>query len=253
MGRAVTRGKRIPKIMFRASPFSLRNLPPALRAILCDISANNPDVIQVYSNNDSNREFMKGVYPRFLHAYDSLKPAAFKCDLWRLLVVYTFGGVYNDAGHAYLKQIADIIDFDNDEFVFPDENNKMFHNGFFAAYPHHPILWAMIRRIVKNVTKRDYGEYPTDITGPMALAKAFNAFLGRQPKTYIQRGKYAINNFKLHVCEWRWNGSSMNMALYDNNGDKFINSKFENYYKIMYDDRHQQLWHQMYANEDVFT
>jgi len=77
--------------------------------------------------------------------------------------VYTFGGVYNDAGHVYMNRISDSIDFANNEFVFSDEAyGDCLHNAFFAAYPRHPILWA-VQLVVKNINNRYYGEDQVDI------------------------------------------------------------------------------------------
>lgn len=217
------------------------------------VVSNNPHYIQVYFTNDDNRHFIQLYYPHILDVYDALKPGAFKCDLWRLLVVYTYGGVYNDAGHVYCKKLDDIIDVDNDHFVLAAEWNDTVHNAFFAGVSKAAAMAAaMIERLVNNVRNRDYGEDRFDITGPRMCSKAMNLFLGRHAKERIEHGRYSIGPWHMHVLEWRLNGDSANMAVYDAAGNKIIACKFKDYYKIMYDDRKQTHYKQMYEDKDVF-
>ena len=83
-------------------------------------------------------------------------------------------------------------------------------------------------------------------------SKAMNAFLGRDEKHRLEHGRYELKGFKVHVYQWKLNGSSANMAIYDATGEKIIACKFKDYYKIMYDNRNQTHYKQMYANKDVF-
>ena len=73
-------------------------------------------------------------------------PLAYKVDLIRIMTVYEYGGIYNDAGAVYFLPIDEIVKKD-DEFVsvvdyFPEgyEYSYMINNGFIAAYINHPLI-----------------------------------------------------------------------------------------------------------------
>jgi mannosyltransferase OCH1-like enzyme len=49
---------------------------------------------------------MKSMGGKYLKAYDTLIPNAYKADLFRYSVVYHYGGCYMDAGSIGIKPLA---------------------------------------------------------------------------------------------------------------------------------------------------
>ena len=81
-----------------------------------------------------------------------ITPGAFKADLFRLIILYHFGGVYSDIGHMFLQPMTNFINFDFDECVLVKDLQDGFiqiHNAFMAAYPRHPLIKSMLIHITK--------------------------------------------------------------------------------------------------------
>ena len=93
-----------------------------------------------FYDDQSAREFVSEHYPsRFLEAYDSLIPGAFKADLFRLLVLLFSGGVYADIDVMPETSLDTFVSPDLTFFVpldgVGDERDEKFclWNGFMGA------------------------------------------------------------------------------------------------------------------------
>jgi hypothetical protein len=73
-----------------------KNYPPRMKANIDYIVANNPELsVHIYDNQECE-QFLTQFPPEVLAAFQSLKPGAYKADLWRLCILYQFGGIYMD-------------------------------------------------------------------------------------------------------------------------------------------------------------
>jgi len=118
------------------------------------------------------------------HAFKSLRPMAFRVDLWRLMVLWDTGGIYMDAKVKLLKPLQSIFDMNGnlqvcgDGFASPAPwGGKLYWNGLMAAGVGSTAVAAAIERVVSNVMTRYYGDSLSEfgllfITGPGALAQA---------------------------------------------------------------------------------
>ena len=174
----------------------------------------------------------------------SIVPEAFQADLFRYLVLYKYGGVYNDIGHIYMRNINEMI-YEDDEFVisrdFYPHKHCYIYNAFIAIYPKHPILKAIIDLVIKNVNNKYYGGNPLEPTSPGACGHAFNIFFNNPITQNINSGFYIINNFKIRMYEYP--------GVYIRNGTiAYIKTKFDGYYELMYTKqkkiRYSDLWNQ---------
>ena len=148
--------KKIPKILFRTSAVEREKLSVELQKILVDSKEQNRGYQQVYFNDVDINEFITNEFPEYIKAYQSLVPGAYKADLFRLLALYKYGGIYNDIGHRFLVPIEQLLD-GNDEFIAATEVSHhgsyahALYNGILAAYPYHPIIKFMIDDIVYTI------------------------------------------------------------------------------------------------------
>lgn len=123
--------------------------------------------------------FIKQHYPRATTAYQALTPGAFQADLFRVIVVYTTGGVYFDSGmlpEPDVDLFRDVID-KADELVFPvDKWMDGLYNAFVAGVAGHPYLQSIIEHIINTVSHRKHFKKHAagvfKITGPKAYADA---------------------------------------------------------------------------------
>ena len=170
-----------------------------------------------FYNDHSARELIKQHYPeRFLYAYNSLIPGAYKADFFRYLVLLLHGGVYAD--------IDVMLDTSLDDFITPEmaffaprdtpgewmDEEFCLWNGFVGSSPGHPfILEAVERSLNLIINKADLFDMEKDIcavsgigmewwkirvepglslTGPCALGIAMNLASGHDPLKKVELG-----------------------------------------------------------------
>lgn len=201
----------------------------------------NPDFTFLWYTNQDQETFIKRNFPpRILKAYNKLLPGAYKADLWRLCVLYYFGGVYIDeyaSPHVPFKKIIKNTGFIS--VMDCPEAGSGIHNGFIIAEKNHPFLACGIEEIVNNIENNYYGKGPLDPTGPMALKKAILKFLGNSNiKIGLNNGKYPFYLFHL-----KWGPYQ---TIYDGK-NPIINKKYSIldyiYQKIFASNNYHKMWH----------
>jgi mannosyltransferase OCH1-like enzyme len=226
---------------------------------LDDVVLNNPEYTQIYFDDTDCENFIRDFFPGYLSDYQSLIPTAFKADLWRLLVIYKYGGIYSDIGHMFVQKVDKIISH-SDQLVFcVDSVPESLHNAFFASVAGSPVIKALIDYTVNNIRNRNYGEDPLDITGPMAWGKCIRKLFrlplnsAFAPGTRFLRDQYmnsyTIRFIKFFAYIWK---DPRNCILNTDN-EKVIVTKFPNYYNIMYTDRNVKHYGELWKLRNVFN
>eukprot|EP00986_Skeletonema_menzelii_P016961 scaffold16783_cov142-Skeletonema_menzelii.AAC.2 len=98
----------------------------------------------------------------FFHAFSCVKVGAAKCDVWRLMVVYIYGGIYFDLD-VKPKSAFRLWGFGNRKVVTGRGcNNKRHPTGCAHQHqwgliysPFHPVLHKAIKETLQNLAKRD--------------------------------------------------------------------------------------------------
>ena len=77
--------------------WSTKKLPEKMQENVDKMKKVNPEFnVQLFDDNDC-RKFIQNNFPEdILTAFDTLKPGAYKADLWRLCILYINGGIYID-------------------------------------------------------------------------------------------------------------------------------------------------------------
>jgi len=206
----------IPHLLFRTGESELSDVHPKFLEYLNRTTTDNPGWVQVYFTAQDRLDFVKRYYPAVVPLYDSLIPGAYRSDLWRYLVVLRYGGVYNDLGMRYAKRISSVIR-ETDEFVGAvDIDPTAIINGFFAAYPGHPVLRKTVLHVLDNIRNYRYGCDNLDITGPRAFARAYRLSLFGSPPLSpqpVQTGTFTLScqqqrSYKFHFLQFSISASS---------------------------------------------
>jgi mannosyltransferase OCH1-like enzyme len=170
-----------------------RSLPINMYNNLLLLQRMNPEFdIYLYDNQD-RIDFIKNNFNKdVLDAYNSLKPGAFKADLWRYCIIYKYGGVYIDIKfHTYVPIINLIKD---NEFTFANTNSGLCKDsydgkeiivGFLISSPNNKIFIDSINEIVSKTKNKDYGQNRIDITGPCVLTRNINKIHGKNFDKYV--------------------------------------------------------------------
>lgn len=105
-------------------------------------------------------------------ALELLQPIAYKIDLFRLVLLYHFGGVYTDTRFVpivpfdhFLPEVGGMAPLDLDGLGL--------YNAFLAFPSHSIMLKRAIEAIIQNVEEQFYGTHCLDPSGPHLL---FNVY-----------------------------------------------------------------------------
>lgn len=221
----------IPKYIFITYKVEYSELPEIIINNIEKIKLLNPKYEIKYYSDTQAEKFINQYFPEYLNDFKTLIPGAYKADLLRLLLLYKYGGIYNDIGHVYLESIDKFISYNDQLIVCKDDgggwdNTYHLHNAFIASVPCNSFIKTGIDVIISNIRNRFYGKNPLEPTGPGALGKAFNIHFKRKENEYIYVG--ALNsNIKV------FNHPSSEFIT-NEKGIKIIKTKFDNYYDIIY-------------------
>lgn len=223
---------RIPKLVFRTSAHSIDKLPEQVQTIYNIDELNNPDYSFYYFDDidclrlvlDSNIE---GVIP----AYDRLLPSAYKCDLWRYIVLYTYGGIYLDfTMHLHPSFNYDKIIGDGKLDIFvKDTLDYGIYNAFICVKPKSEFILKVIKRLIKNTDTKNKGQNPLDVTGPKMMGRVFSEY-------YLKGGNLSNFNAESNLNKLKMYINLDNMYIINEKGDKVIKNRLKSHYSILYND-----------------
>jgi hypothetical protein len=211
----------IPKYVFQT--WYSKRLPPTIEAHRNRMIKENPDMqFFLYDDKDCEAFLQKHFPVRVIKAYRKLTPGAYKADLWRLCILFIYGGFYLDIKYVLTKEVrfkdlrsepiltVERIKFSHSlkesrEFLqqnqlvstimnsasnlsFWRESGKVgIYNAFLACPRRFPFLKVAIDKIVANVENNYYGDNPLAICGPSLLGKIY---FERDYKKKLEQSKY---------------------------------------------------------------
>jgi hypothetical protein len=199
----------VPRVIFRTYG-NLTVSKPMYNYCHYEWKRLNPEYIIVWFSNKQCDRFMEKVFPHLFDTYQMLKPGAYKADLWRLCVLYHFGGIYVDAFATPHQPLDKMLQncwsiSGRDQFIAPLDppfSGSGVHNGFMVASKHHPFLKQCIDDIVLNVKNKYYGESSLAITGPICLRKSINKVLNHKCKFRLGKNIHGPLTFYLLMFQW---------------------------------------------------
>lgn len=147
-------------------------LPPIMQQNVDLLKSQNPEFIHYLYDDEMCRNFIKNNFNiNVLYAFDTLIPGAYKSDLWRLCILYKYGGIYLDIKYSCNEPFK-LIQLCNKEYWVRDYNYGIYQ-ALMVNLPNNKILMDAINKIVHNVKNKLYLSGPLDITGPQLLGKFF--------------------------------------------------------------------------------
>tara|TARA_Y100001968_G_scaffold327779_1_gene373538 strand:+ start:638 stop:1390 length:753 start_codon:yes stop_codon:yes gene_type:complete len=151
----------------------------------CEYSLWNNSMILEFLEKEHDQDVFK--------AYKSLVPFAYKSDLARYCLLYSYGGWYFDLGTqlagdkrviAPLAKDIDMIFFwDVGDLLSPARSFYDCMNGIIFSKPKNPILKLAIDLVVENCKTKFYGSDSMSPTGPGVLGRSI-AIYGKNDNLY---------------------------------------------------------------------
>eukprot|EP00571_Detonula_confervacea_P005760 CAMPEP_0172325168 /NCGR_PEP_ID=MMETSP1058-20130122/53289_1 /TAXON_ID=83371 /ORGANISM="Detonula confervacea, Strain CCMP 353" /LENGTH=356 /DNA_ID=CAMNT_0013041639 /DNA_START=56 /DNA_END=1126 /DNA_ORIENTATION=+ len=154
-----THSGRIPRLIFQS--WKTNQLKEELCNHVLVWSKMNPEYDYFLFDDDAVDNFIRLEYGKeTFSAFACVKVGAAKCDVWRLLVIYLFGGLYFDFDNRLATRLADWNWGDRDVVTGRSCNAPRKHPGGCAHQwglvyaPKHPVLYASIRETLSNLAER---------------------------------------------------------------------------------------------------
>ena len=144
-------------------------------------------------------EFVKNNYQNFYQYYKSYKYTIQKCDAFRYLVLYKYGGIYLDMDIVCKKNLDNLL---NNEIVLARSANldKSYTNSFFMIIPKHPFFKYCVDNLPKYMNSYSkFGKHlhVMNSTGPLFLTKMLNNYEDF-PKYVLSKEEFAGKN--CNIC-----------------------------------------------------
>lgn len=160
----------IPKVIYKTAP----SYHGTIKKINNDIERQNPGWKVKFYNDKDCLNFLKNDFqndkPIFkknvIIGYNKLIPGAYKADLWRLCILYEYGGVYIDASSEILEPIESFLDINKDFSIVKGGKDFTLQTAFMSSVKNHSFLKEYISQILKNIKYNIYGTSPLWPTGP---------------------------------------------------------------------------------------
>jgi mannosyltransferase OCH1-like enzyme len=171
-----------------------RCLPRDLFEILQKWKQRLPNYSIFFHDDDAVDRLLQQSWSQFPSLNRILKcvlKGAMKIDVWRILVLYKYGGVYTDIDNWPLEQF-------NEELISPHLSAFFFSDvwqrpsqWFMAMEPHHPIANFTMHQIIENVYNLKDISKPKVVftTGPHVVKSAYHQFLFNRDGVFTLRDR----------------------------------------------------------------
>jgi mannosyltransferase OCH1-like enzyme len=214
----------VPLIIYQS--WHMNSVPKNMKNAINKLIAMNPEFDYYLYSDEKSREFICENYSEeVVAAFDSLKPGAYKSDLWRYCILYKTGGVYLDIKYYSLYPINEMIKKTPVIFVndLPWACSESFtpygiYNALLASPPKHSIFINCINEIVRNTKMKIYGASPLHITGPCLLSNVMIKY-----DKYVEDKDKIFKNIKWKLHKNRKNFETI---LYDDKRAFVIYKKY---------------------------
>jgi hypothetical protein len=155
-----------------------KEMPPGMTEAINVLREQNPEFEFHLYDDAECRAFIAQYFPaEVVWAFDSLRPGAYKADLWRYCILYIHGGVYLDCKYVGINGFK-FIDYVYGEYLTMDCDGENIYNAFMICRAGNKILLECIFQIIKHVRARFYGKNSLYITGPVMLKKIYEKYAG---------------------------------------------------------------------------
>ncbi|MCG9597804.1 glycosyl transferase [Vibrio sp. Isolate25] len=176
---------KIPKIIWQTNFSERSTLPVYLNYLFNRLMSL--DYEYRYVSTEERAEFIKAnSSERVYNAYMQLNDGAAQADLWRLITIYTHGGIYMDIDATLVWPLKHILPQDDNAMYVKLEKNQHFTNFFLASEPKNPDYELAINKIVENIESRNIAQGVYFLTGPMVITEVLeNKQVAYKERKYV--------------------------------------------------------------------
>ena len=136
--------------------------------------------------------------PRAMHCV--LSKGAMTIDIWRVLILYKYGGVYSDIDNWPEDIMNETIVPDHVSFYSLTDGYNRPSQWFMSSVPFHPLLYFSMRRIIINLHTMKHIQSPNLVfeTGPDPVGLSYQDFLALTELENTDPSYSFMNNGIIH-------------------------------------------------------
>ena len=164
----------VPLVLYQS--WHINRVPVKMRETIYKLLDKNPEFDYYLYSDEKSLEFIKENYDdEVVDAFNTLKPGAYKSDLWRYCILYKNGGVYVDIKFYSLIPLINVVRRSPTIYVKDlPAPCKGIYNAFMSSPPNNIIFKKCIDDIVNSCKLKLYKRNSLDITGPCLLGDILN-------------------------------------------------------------------------------
>lgn len=200
-------------------------LPPLMQQNIDRLRQLNPEfTFHLYTDEDCLTFIQKHFTLDVGEAFQALLPGAYKADLWRLCILYVYGGYYMDIKLSPLKKFRLIELSENEHYVLDRPKYSLhIYNALMICKANNPFLFQCIREIVHHVKIKYYGISILSPTGPELLGRIASShklnidliYPIAYPDHIMYKGILIFKNYPHYRNEQQRHDKAVNRPHYD--------------------------------------
>ena len=137
--------------------------------------------VKVYDDQEIYEEVKSFGDDLLTICYEEIIPNAYKCDIFRLVVLYKYGGIYIDAGMEIIQDNFTKL-LNENEMIFTRDSGFAgkydIMNGFMITIKENPFILSVIEKIKHNISHFNYTDTTLGITGPTCVGVVYKDYFG---------------------------------------------------------------------------
>jgi mannosyltransferase OCH1-like enzyme len=231
----------VPLVIYES--WKSHEVPKGMRDNILRLLEMNPEFDYYLYSDEECAAFIADNFDKdVLEAFHTLKPGAYKSDLWRYCILYKLGGVYLDIKYYSTVPLIGVIDETPTVFVkdtiawrvtYDLFGPECIYNGFMISPPKNELFKLCIDEIVESCKYRLYRKNNIDITGPCMLGRIMD-------KTYspdfIKKSPFHYNNI-YDTIYYRGNVILRQYETYREEQGRTFKQDNNRHYAVLYADR----------------
>jgi len=158
----------IPKIIWQTYKDPFSELPQYAKDCAQTWKDLNPEYKYMYMDDEECRSFILHEFGEdWLAIFDGCPVGVMRGDIWRYLVLYTYGGIYADFDTICLKPIKEWVPDGYSAVISEDDVSGTYNQLTFASEPNNIIFKSVIDKIKQSFVNPNYSSktFVDDLTG----------------------------------------------------------------------------------------
>lgn len=165
----------IPKIIWQTYKDPFNQLPQHAKDCAQTWKDLNPEYKYMYMDDEECRSFILHEFGEdWLAIFDGCPVGVMRGDIWRYLVLYTYGGIYADLDTICLKPIKEWVPDRYSAVISEDDVSGTYNQLAFASEPNNIIFKSVIDKIKQGFENPNYASktFVDDLTGVSVWTQA---------------------------------------------------------------------------------